>query len=343
MEELVGVGEEGARLGEHLCVGRPSQPLVALRTVGGHREVVRPLSPDGVRYQLVHHLVARHDGARLQVFGYRGHGDGAEPGDAHLVGGRDREVPVAEECTARPECLVAVTPAEGVFQPYPRVCYPQVGAVHAPLRTVHAPALGAVAVVEQLTGQTGEHGALLGTEREVGHGGGILSEVHHQCLAAAHHHLLVGGKLAFHHHASVFFVTGTADVAPHVSLCGAQRQVVAEIHLGSVRGQNLAFELGILLGRRQQVGGEEPQLLPRVILLAVEDARMLHRTSDARLPVVEVGAQQFGAAVGVGQLQHAAEGTFLSHHPLVAIGRDDLVGPPSGSHLHGQQVLRLLP
>ena len=69
MEETVGVGKETARLGEHLCVGCPAQPLVALRTVGRHREVVGTLAPQSVGDKAIDEVIASREAATLHCFG----------------------------------------------------------------------------------------------------------------------------------------------------------------------------------------------------------------------------------------------------------------------------------
>ena len=63
------------------AVAGPSHPLVALRTVGGHRAVVAPDAPVGVAIHGVHHLVGTLETARhghlvvkhksLEIFGFR--------------------------------------------------------------------------------------------------------------------------------------------------------------------------------------------------------------------------------------------------------------------------------
>ncbi len=194
-EERRSVGKECARLGEYLRVGRPAQTLVALRTVGGHREVVRKLAPIGVRDEFVYRLVARRDLAYFEALGDGGDGDGGDLLDSHGVGGDDRHVAIAEESAARMIAHELVARAEGVFQETTRIGDAQVLAVHAALGTVHAAASRSVAVVEQLARHAGKRRTLLRAEHERRNARAVLSEIDYQRLARIDGHGLVGSEI----------------------------------------------------------------------------------------------------------------------------------------------------
>ena len=52
-EECRHVGIVGGGADEHLGIAHPAQPLVALRAIGGHAEIIAPLAPLNVGLQLV--------------------------------------------------------------------------------------------------------------------------------------------------------------------------------------------------------------------------------------------------------------------------------------------------
>ena len=209
--------------------------------------------------------------------------------------------------------------------------------MHTALGAVHAAALGAVAVVEQLTGEAGQRGAGLGAEDKLRDSGAVLPEVNHQVLSRAYHYLtafLVGAQFD---HLAVSLVGLAAHVLPHICLYGSEGQVEAPVYLGAVRRQYLALEFRVLL-RRGEVGGLVSWFHAGVVNLAVEDIRMLHGASDAGFPVLLVGADDLLRAVGVGDLHHAAEGALLADHAVVSARGDNLVGPPARRYLYGKLV-----
>ena len=147
VEELACVCEEGAGLGKHLCVSGPSEAFVALRTVCRHGQIVGELSPHGVGDEAVDKFVASGQGACLHVSGYGGDGNRRYALYLHVVGGGDGHQTVAEECVCGHECGGLLRVGEGVGHAHAGVGDAEVEAVDATLGTVHATALGAVAVV----------------------------------------------------------------------------------------------------------------------------------------------------------------------------------------------------
>ena len=212
----------------------------------------------------------------------------------------------------------------------------QVVAMDGALGTVHAARAGAVAVVEQLAGQTGQHGALVGPERELRHGGAVLSEIDDERLAGVQLNRFAVGIFVQDTDTAELLVLPVERVLPRVGPHGLQGQVVAMIDFGAVGGQDLARELGVHLGCVQH---GIVQREAGVVGLAVKDAGVGDWPGDGGAPLDGVGAEALRGAVGHGQLEHTAEGALVAHHALMAPGRDNLVGPPAGRHLHGQPVL----
>ena len=164
MEESVGVGEVGACLGKYLGVGHPPQALIALRTVGRYREIVGTLPPKGVRDNLIDEFVTCCDGACLQSLGDRGNRQRFYFLNFDLIGSCHRDIAIAEEGTVGIIAHKTIVVAEGVVDTHTCILNSEVAAMHAALRTVHAAALGTIAVVQNLTRQTGEHGTFLSLE-----------------------------------------------------------------------------------------------------------------------------------------------------------------------------------
>ena len=218
----------------------------------------------------------------------------------------------------------------------------QVVAMHAAFGSVHASASGSAAVVEEFCRQAGEHGALCCLEDEAGHGGGILSKVHHESLARCKGHLLSVGVLAEDGHLAVDVIRGSFDVFPYIRPDGCQREVFAEIDLSSFGREYVALELGVFLGRGEQFGCFVAGSDACIVLLSVEDSGVGDGPCDACAPVLEVCAVELASAVDEGQFHHSTEGAFVADHAVVTPGRDDFVCPPSGCHLYCELVLSVL-
>ena len=75
-----------------------------------------------------------------------------------------------------------------------------------------------------------------------------------------------------------------------------------------------------------------------IIVLAVEDGGMCHRTCHTSLPVLLVRGKSFLGAVSVSQQEHASEGYLLANHAVVTARGDNLVSPPTRHHLHSEVV-----
>ena len=78
--------------------------------------------------------------------------------------------------------------------------------------------------------------------------------------------------------------------------------------------------------------------LAGIILLAVENRSMLHRSGNSGLPSDSVSSESFHCAVGISHFQDASEGALLSIHSIMICRCDDLVRPPSRSDLCGKGV-----
>ena len=211
------------------------------------------------------------------------------------------------------------------------------------LGTVHAAALGAVAVVQDLGRPADEQRSLLRLEDEGRHGGRVLAEVHDQGLARLQGDGLPGGIFLLDDDLAVFhflLVLGSdlpGHAFPDIGLDGLQGQVLALIDLGAGGRKDLPGELRVHLRGGKLLGRGEAGQFPGVILLAVEDGGMLHRTGDAGRPVLRVRTEPFGGTIGIGELQDAPEGALLAFE-VSAVG-DDLVRPPARGHLRGEDIL----
>ena len=98
------------------------------------------------------------------------------------------------------------------------------------------------------------------------------------------------------------------------------------------------MELLVLLWSRELVGNLIAHLLACVILLAIEDSRVLHRACNARLPVLKVGTVELLRAVGIGKLQHATESTLCAPHTML-VRSHNLIAPPAWSNLRRKLIL----
>ena len=215
----------------------------------------------------------------------------------------------------------------------------QVTAVDAALRTVHAAALGAIAVVQQFGGQTAETGTLLSLEAERGNGGAVLPEIDDEVLAGADHHRFAFLIFAVDDNLAVCLCGGTLSRGIDVGPFRCECQFCQMIDLGTVFWHDDAFIL-LAHGRcLERHGHPIPLEITGIILLAVEDGGVCHRSRDAGPPVFGVGAVSACGAVGEGQLEHATEGTLLPVHAVASAGCDDFVGPPAGRYLGFEVVM----
>ena len=215
----------------------------------------------------------------------------------------------------------------------------QVEAMHAALGTVHAAAQGAVAVVEQFTGEAGQDCTGWGSEGKRRDGSAVLSEIDHQLLARLQRNGLTWGEVAHTVHLAVCLVGLSAHAAPGIALHGLQCQVVAQVDLGTLAGEDAAAELVVLLGSGEQFGRLITRLHACVITFAIVDACQLYGTCDASLPMLKVGAKTLCGAVAVGQFEHGTECRLLAQHSFGATGGDDLVGPPAWGDFGSKHVL----
>ena len=215
----------------------------------------------------------------------------------------------------------------------------QVEAMHAALGTVHAAAQGAVAVVEQFTGEAGQDCAGWGSEGKRRDGSAVLSEIDHQLLARLQRNGLTWGEVAHTVHLAVCLVGLSAHAAPGIALHGLQCQVVAQVDLGTLAGEDAAAELVVLLGSSEQFGCLVAWFHACVVAFAIIDACQLHGSCDASLPMLKVGAKALCGAVAVGQFEHGTKCRLLAQHSFGATGGDDLVGPPAWGDFGSKDIL----
>ena len=209
----------------------------------------------------------------------------------------------------------------------------------ATLGTVHATALGAVAVVEQFCDEARQLRSFLCTEHKRGHGGAVLSEVYDEVFTLMYGHLFARFVFTFHHHLAILVSSGAFYVFPDVCLDGLQREVGAQIDFRAVGGEHLSAELAVEFGFWQLVGVFENRGYSCVVVFSVKYGGVGHGPGYACLPICRIGGVGLLRTVDVGQLQHASERTFLTNHAVVASGGYYLVCPPAWRHLYGEQVV----
>ena len=278
MEEVACIGKEGTRLGEHLSVGSPSQTLVALWAVSRHRQIVGPLSPKCIGYQLIDKWIASGDMSYLHVLGNGCDGDGAYALNLYLIGGCDGYQSVTEEGVRGTIGLGLLCSCKGIGEVHAQVGNAKVETVRTSLRTIHTAALGSVAVVEQLRYGTGEHGTLFGLEDEVGYSSTVLTEVHHEGLAWTHGHGLALSKLLLDDYRTICLLALACYTLPCVCLDGQEGQIFTLVYLGTIRGENLAIELIVQFGCGKLLGCIISREHTGIVLFSVEDGSMCNGT-----------------------------------------------------------------
>ena len=87
--------------GERLRVAGPSEPFIALRTVGRHRKEVRAHSPDAVGNKLVYSLVPGDKNAGLVFLGDRHDRKITDRRKRYFAGCRERKIPPSEKRKGR--------------------------------------------------------------------------------------------------------------------------------------------------------------------------------------------------------------------------------------------------
>ena len=339
MKKRTRIGKECTCLGEHLRVGCPSQALIALRAVGGHREVVRQLSPIGVHNQSIDRFVAGGDCTGLELLRNRCNGYRLNALDCDIATYRNRYQPIAEKCASGLICYRRLACCKGVFEFHSGVGDAQILAMDAALRTIHTSILGSVAIVEQFRNFTQERSAFGCGKLKCGHTGAVLSKVHHKVLAGANHNILIGSKLSLYHHLTIFFIARSFHFLPYIGLDRRKCQIGAQIYLCSGCRQYLARKFGVYFGCCELFGCIISGFLASVIHFSIENRCMLHRSGYSCLPRQCIGTQQLLCAVVVGQFEHSAKGALLSYHSFVPCRGDYLVGPPSGRNLCRELIL----
>ena len=132
---------------------------------------------------------------------------------------------------------------------------------------------------------------------------------------------------------------GTGDTFPHVCLLRLHDKVSAIINLGAIRGENHALEFGVDF-RCAEGRHIRWHRHAGIVILAVKDGGMSHRAPYPGLPARGAGAEVFLRAVVVDKFKHSAERRLLAPHSHRTGGRHYLVGPPPGSDLRGEVILR---
>ena len=235
-------------------------------------------------------------------------------------------------------CHIAATLAEGIFKNHTEVGNAEVGTIHATLRTVHTATLCAIAVVEHLGRETGEDCTLLSLECKLRHCGAVLTKVDNQRLARIEGYGLARLILAVDNHLAALPLVAVLCILPDITLYRRECKVVTQIYLRAICRQDIARKLAILLRCREQLRGLKAQLLARIILLAIEDCRVLHRTSNARLPTLKVGTIEFCRSISKGQLQYCTKCTLFTKQTVVTRRCDDKICPPTRRNLCRKEV-----
>ena len=217
--------------------------------------------------------------------------------------------------------------------------YASTGAV-VPARTL------AVGVVQHLGGKTRERRSFYGLEKEARHCGAILPEVNDKRLALGERALRhcvaplarVDDDVAELVDAPEHLLLGVCavDALPDVRRDRLKRLVEAAAYLPAVRRKYLTLELVVALGLPERLAAKVRRHDSRIVFLAVEDRRMFDRPPDRGFPLVRLRAIDLGRAVGVSDLKNGAEGALLASEVY------DLVAPPPGGNLGGEEVLLAL-
>ena len=165
-EEIVRIGKERTRLGKHLSIGSPTKALIALWTVGRHREIVRKLSPIGVCNKFIDKLVTSGNFTNLQFLFDRCHRDRLHALKFDCTRSCNIEVAVAEKRIARIICNKVSVVTEGVNCTNTILLTSYIAVVAASLGTINQTILSTITIVENLSRKACQNSTLYGLELE---------------------------------------------------------------------------------------------------------------------------------------------------------------------------------
>ena len=213
--------------------------------------------------------------------------------------------------------------------------------MHAAFRSVHPATLGSVAVIQKFCREAFQDCPFLCFKYEGWNPCAVLTEIDHQFFPRFHAHRLSCLIFFLHDYLPKCFVALTRNAFPNVCFHGSQGQVFAEINLGSIRRNQLAFKFVIYFRSRKFIRCLIAGKYPGVIFLSVEDGGMSYRSRNTCLPILRIRPEQFFASIRIRQFEHAAKRTFLANHPDVIGRSNNLVAPPPRRNLCRKDILRL--
>ena len=225
-----------------------------------------------------------------------------------------------------------------IVETHTRTGNTEIVAMHTAFRTIHATAPGSIAIVQQFGRKASQHGTFRSLKDKRRNCRTILSEIDHQCLARTDYHFFTTGILLRDDNFSEFLFRCTFHTFPKISIDWRQSQIVTEVNFSSIRRQYLALEFSIHLRSSKSIRTIETHRLTGIIYLAIKNGRMLHRSGNACLPVFQIGAIKFLAAIDISQLEHTPEGTLLAIHTFLSRRSDNLIGPPTRGDLGRELV-----
>ena len=321
--EVLGVGVVQRRAGKYLCVARPAEALVPLRTVGRHAQEVAPLSPPYITIQLVD---ARVRAGKLAPFlNLRAHHLAYDLAYLHLLGSCHRYVAESHECVARSVALTPTVAAEGIAQR--AIGLAQVVGPYAAARTIVEPSTAVAIVVEHLAVAEGDLGASFGLSLKVYPSHHVLPHVDDrrlpflQCEGA----VLQGAVHLYHTILGAGLHRFAIDGHP---LRTTPQRLVADAHLGTFEGDY-----------RHRHTPQHRYPLPFAGCVAC----IIH------LPIVYLAQQQRSAVAALPGIVGARYALSVDHHLGLQCQRSvaaiyaaaDLASPPSVAQLRAYLVLAL--
>ena len=257
------------------------------------------MSPVDIGNQFVDEGIAGNEFTGLQTPRYRRNRNGFDFLYSHHVRRSDGDEAVAKE-SATGNIPFHALAREGVVYAEAIFRGAEISTVHTALGAVHTAAPGTVSVVQQLSGEAGQHCPRLCLELEGRNGGGILAEVYHKGFSGHEGNSGSGGEFIDYHHLAILILRCALYIFPGIGEHRLERFIFPEIHLGACAGEYLPRKF--IIDFR---GGEfSPGLVARQFAgiegHTVEYAGVLDRTGDTGLPILRIGAENLGGAIVVG-------------------------------------------
>ena len=100
---------------------------------------------------------------------------------------------------------------------------------------------------------------------------------------------------------AVFSVLDSGSIPPYIGFLGTKGDVFTQIDFGSIRGEYLTGEFGVFLRSRQHFRGFIAGFNTGIILFSIKDGCMTDRPGNAGAPMGQIGAENLGGPVGIGQ------------------------------------------